>query len=66
MLNGYDVQYIRVLNSSAGDVPQPHRPRSPHAKSPCLSKESQGLVAVAVGFEPTERFHVHTLSRRAP
>jgi hypothetical protein len=34
----------------------PHKQRE--ADGPCL--------AVAVGFEPTERFHAHTLSRRAP
>jgi hypothetical protein len=31
-----------------------------------LRELAAGLLAERVGFEPTVRFHVHTLSKRAP
>ncbi len=34
--------------------------------NPASSAVILGFLAVAVGFEPTENFRPHTLSRRAP
>ena len=64
---GLAVAVLHFLKIGQHVAPQTLRRRRAQSKGPSAQiREGDGWLAVAVGFEPTDGLHRHTLSRRAP